>query len=139
MKKILFLLAITFGSQFVYAQLILTKAFTPQNGNAYFELTNNNTIPVSLGCYSIVSYFNNPLEKGFSVINLPDESIAPNAVLTISGQPTSNGKGINLYNYSYQGLQSSGRVRNYFLNVNEDAFVNNYNSAYTNLQTVNNQ
>jgi hypothetical protein len=103
MKKILFLLAITFGSQFVYAQLILTKAFTPQNGNAYFELTNNNTIPVSLGCYSIVSYFNNPLEKGFLVINLPDESIAPNAVLTISGQPTSNGKGINLYNLSVQG------------------------------------
>lgn len=139
MKKILFLLTITFSSQFLYAQLILTKAFTPQNGTAYFELTNNNTIPVSLGCYSIVSYFNTPLEKGFSVINLPDESIAPNAVLTISGQPTSNGKGINLFNYSYQGLQASGRIRKYFLNEKEDAFENNYNSSYTNLHSVNNQ
>jgi hypothetical protein len=140
MKKLVLLLSITFASRFLYAQLILTKAYTPQNGTAYFELTNNNTTPVSLSCYSIVSYFNNPAEKGFSVINLPDESIAPNAVLTISGEPTKNAKGTNLFNYNYQSLQGSGRIRKYFLNEHEDAFLNKNKPLYnSNLYPVNNQ
>jgi hypothetical protein len=139
MKKLVLLLSITLAYQFLNAQLILTKAYTPQTGAAYIELTNNNTTPVPLGCYSVVSYFNNPLEKGFSVINLPDESLAPNAVLTISGVATTKSGGINLFNYSYQSLQGSGRIQQYFLNENENAFLDHYNPVYNStLNAVNN-
>src|SRR6476620_5791756 len=109
MKKHVLLILI-FATQFLHAQIILTKAYTPQPGAAYFELTNNNTTPLSLACYSLVSYFNTPVEKGLTVINLPDESIVPNSVLTISAEPTTQAEGSNLVNYSYQSLQQSGRV-----------------------------
>src|SRR6478672_8370499 len=140
MKKHVFLLMIVLATQFLHAQLILTKAYTPQTGAAYFELTNNYTTPIPLSCYSIVSYFNAPVEKGFTVINLPDVSLAPNTVLTISGEPTTQSAGIKLINYSYQSLQQSGRVRQYFLNEHEDAYINNNSSLYnSNLPAVNQQ
>jgi hypothetical protein len=139
MKKHVLLILIL-ATQFLHAQIILTKAYTPQTGAAYVELTNNNSSPISLACYSIVSYFNTPVEKGFTVINLPDESLLPNAVLTISGKSTTQAEGINLINYSYQSLQQSGRVRQYFLNENEDAYLKNYNSTYnSNASAVNQQ
>ena len=140
MKKLILFVAIIFCNQFLYGQLILTRAYTPPIGTAYFEITNNYTTPVSLGCYSIVSYFNTPTEKGFSVINLPDESLIPKGVLTISGEPTNYSKGTNLYNYSYQSLQESGRIRQYYLNENERAFINNTNSLLqSNINAVSNQ
>lgn len=140
MKKLILFVAIIFCNQFLYGQLILTRAYTPPIGTAYFEITNNYTTPVSLGCYSIVSYFNTPTEKGFSVINLPDESLIPKGVLTISGEPTNYSKGTNLYNYSYQSLQESGRIRQYYLNENERAFINNTNSLFqSNINAVSNQ
>jgi hypothetical protein len=44
------------------AQLVIQKAYTPQSGDHYFEIYNNSNTLLDIGCYSLVTHFQNITE-----------------------------------------------------------------------------
>jgi hypothetical protein len=83
MKKFVLSLALVASISIVNAQIYLNELYVrPQsNENEYFELYNSNLTPMSAGCYSLVTYFNDGTNKGFYVVDLPDTMIAARGFL----------------------------------------------------------
>ena len=76
MKKILLL---TLSTGFVLvsrSQVVFNEVYARPNAghNEFFELYNTSTSssPISLDDYTIVTYFENPKEQGFYVMDLPN-------------------------------------------------------------------
>jgi hypothetical protein len=65
------------SSLIVHAQVFLNELYVRPQGNEdqYFELYNAGMTPANVGCYSVVTYFNNNGEQGFYVVDLPSVSI----------------------------------------------------------------
>lgn len=111
MKKLLLLASLCLGSLLASAQLVLSKAVTTQRGSYYFEVANNTITGQNLGCYTLVSYFHEPAESGFYIINLPDYQLASKGVLTISNESTLIGSRAQRINISFADLYRDGRLQ----------------------------
>jgi hypothetical protein len=99
MKRVLLSFALLFFAFLGRSQAVLNEVYTtPGSGRSeYFELYNTSTsvTPVNVGSYTLVTYFENATEKGFFVLDFPnDVSIGPKGYLI----GASSGKAFN-----YQG------------------------------------
>jgi len=125
MKKVLFILLICIFPFILRAQLKLNKAYTPPNGNYYFELANSSTTALALGCYTIISYYKATTDRGFYVITLPNKNLAANDILSLSsGASLYNNHNINLH-LSLRDLFSEGLLQKLVINENNNGFINN--------------
>jgi hypothetical protein len=127
MKKILFTILISFFVFFADAQVILTKAYTPQNGAYYFELANNGTTPLNLSCYTLASYFKTTTDRGFYAITLPNQNLTANGVVTIgSAEPFYQNSYSSHINLSLKSLFAEGLLQRHVLNTTTNSsFINN--------------
>ncbi|HYK57107.1 MAG TPA: T9SS type A sorting domain-containing protein, partial [Flavisolibacter sp.] len=117
---------ISFAAFFSHAQIQLTKAYTPQNGNSYFELANNGASPLNLGCYTLISYYKTTTDRGFYVLTLPNQNIAVNAVVTIGTAVPSYGNNYNSHiNFSLKDLFAKGLLQKHVISINSNSFINN--------------
>ena len=123
MKKILFAALISFTSFFTQAQIVLTRAYTPQNGAWYFELANNSTTSVNLGCYTLINYYNNYADRGFYVMSLPGQTLPGKGIVTIGttdpAYQNSYGARINL---SLKDLFAEGLLQRHVLDPDNNSF-----------------
>lgn len=107
------------------AQLVLNKALTPQNGRYYFELTNNTTAPLDLGCYTLLSSYSTTTSKGFYVLTLPYQSLTSNGLLTIgSSLPAYGNANSNRIELDLKDLYAKGLLQRQVINENNDRFAN---------------
>jgi hypothetical protein len=126
MKKIVCTVLISLPAFFASAQVILTKAYTPQNGSYYFELANNGTTPLNLSCYTLVSYFKTTTDRGFYTITLPDQNLMANGTVTIGATEPSYQQGYSSHiNLSLRSLFTEGLLQRHVLNTSNSSFINN--------------
>lgn len=125
MKNITYTILFCSFSFALKAQLVLNKAFTPPNGNYYFEIANNSTTPASVGCYSLISYYQNASDRGFYVITLPNQTLAADGVLTIgSAMPSYQNNSGNHTSLSFQNLFADGLLQRHIINPATNSFIN---------------
>lgn len=109
MKKMLwtvFTVCLALGSK---AQLSLHRAQLLPNGTVFFELANNSSSSLDLDCYTLVSTYALPQEKGFYVLTLPHQRLAPHASLRIGGTEPS-------VTWNHQRLLREGLLQKQVLN-----------------------
>jgi len=101
MKKILL---ITLSTGFVLvsrSQVVFNEVYARPNPghNEFFELYNTSTssLPISMDCYTIVTYFEDSKDQGFYVMDLPNLSVAPKGFFV----------GASALPFSYQGVNNS--------------------------------
>jgi uncharacterized protein (DUF2141 family) len=77
MKKFVLSVALWACMSIAHAQIFLNELYVRQQNNEdqYFELYNANMTPANVGCYSVVTYFNNGVDRGFYVVDIPDTYI----------------------------------------------------------------
>jgi hypothetical protein len=119
MKKIL-LTTLSIGLVLVSrAQVVFNEVYTrPGAGkNEFFELYNTSTSssPISMDCYTIVTYFETTKERGFYVMDLPNLSIAPKGYFV----------GASDLPFNYQGVTNSTAAD---FSWNSSAFTSNNGS-----------
>lgn len=131
MKKQFFTILLFVFSNALWAQLQLNRSYTALNGNPYFELSNAGTTPLSLDCFSLISYYRSPTENGFYIINLPKQELERNGIVTISSAPansqTANNIQLNLndlYRSNYLMKQSVNTNSFSASTVTNDLFFN---------------
>jgi len=101
MKKTL-LLILSAGFVLVSkAQVVFNEVYARPNAghNEFFELYNTDTSssPISMDCYTIVTYFEDSKDQGFYVMDLPNLTIAPKSFFV----------GASDLPFSYQGVTNS--------------------------------
>ncbi len=105
MKQIFTLLTASLLFNTSQAQVVLNELYPePGSGNhEFFELYNTSTslTPISLDGYTIMSYFETDVAKGFYVLDLPDLSIGPKSYFVGSAESP----------FNFQGLLSSTRTQ----------------------------
>jgi hypothetical protein len=116
MKKVLLLALMATLAGIARSQLVLNRAYTPQNGSDYFELGNPNNNPVSLGCYSLLAFFDNGQEKGFYVIRFPEQQVGGQEVVSLSAS-TGVSTSIGRRHLSFGELFQNGLLERYVLNT----------------------
>jgi len=126
MKKVLFTLLVSSCSFVINAQVKLDKAYTPPNGNYYFELSNNGTTTLNVGCYTLISYYKTSLERGFHVITLPNQNLTSDGVIAIgTSQPHYQNNFNSRINLNFNHLFSEGLLQRHVINRNNTGFLNN--------------
>ena len=94
--------------------------------NYYFELANNGTTPLNLGCYTLISYYETTTDRGVYVLTLPNQNIAPNAVVSIGTAGPSYENNYNSYiNFSLKELFVKGLLQKHVVSINSNSFINN--------------
>ncbi len=120
MKQIFTLLTASLLFNTSQAQVVLNELYPePGSGNhEFFELYNTSTspTPISLDGYTIISYFETDVAKGFYVLDLPNLSIGPKSYFVGSAESP----------FNFQGLLSSTRTQFSWNNIVFMATNNGY-------------
>ncbi len=120
MKKLITTLAACLLLFSVEAQVMIQKAFTPQNGVQYFEIFNNSNNSVDLGCYSLITHFKNLNEAGFYIVKFPQTELKGKELMLIG-----SGENLNPVNptgrpqFSWNMLAATGYLQKFLMSDNE--------------------
>lgn len=103
-----------------HAELIIQKAYTPQNGAHYFEIMNNSNTMLDAGCYSLVTHFQDIYEEGFFVVKLPALSLQPREVITIGSDENLNPVNpLNKMQLGWSFLSQNNFIQKFVLSENQ--------------------
>ncbi len=120
MKKLISTLSVCLFFIAAHAQLIIQRAFTPQNGNQYFELYNNTTSPIDLNCYTLLTHFRNLDEAGFYMVRFPQSTLGSNETMLIGNREQLNPVNpLNRIQLSWQDLGATGLLEKYNMSENQ--------------------
>lgn len=94
--RLIFTLLLTIVTAGAHAQAILNEiySFPGSNRHEFFEFFNNNTTPLSMDQYTIVTYFEEGATKGFTVVDLPALYVPPRGWFVGSAAVPFNYQGI---------------------------------------------
>jgi hypothetical protein len=123
MKKILLsIFSIFLFSFYSNAQTVLNEVYVdPGAGNhEYFELFNNraDNLPVNVDCWSIVTYWNDGMNEGWYVLDLPSFVLGPQGFLKVAAAGTFNLQGTpgETADIDWNSMDASGKMSKYQFN-----------------------
>jgi hypothetical protein len=132
MKKFLLSCALFLCAYAGQAQIYLNEFYVRPNAtdNEYFELYNAGLTPANVGCYSLVTFFNDGTNLGFYVVDIPNLTIPARGFLVGSSAfPTftyQGGSGTSNFNWN------SGNINRYIY-VGGSLVLDNTGAPYDNI------
>ena len=119
MKKIISTLCICLFMANAQSQLVIQKAYTPQDGDHYFEIYNNSNTLLDIGCYSLVTHFQNISEEGFYVVKFPSMVLQPKELMKLGAEEKLNPENpLNNVQLGWNFLGQKGMLEKFVLNEN---------------------